>query len=108
MQYDPKNPLVQEIQAKVNRAYAYNNKITFCWIPSHREILGNEHADKQAYLASKYTNPTIPEVPAKDLNPYIDEQGKKWLQNQWDSFDQNKLHLVDSKIGEKKISRFRK
>ena len=106
MQYDPKNPLAQEIQSQVSRAYAYNNKVTFCWIPSHRNILGNEYADKQAYLASKKAASTFLPVIAKDLNSYIVAKGKKWLQNQWDFFDRNKLHLVDGKIGEKFFGSF--
>jgi hypothetical protein len=76
-QYDPKHPLAQEIQAKVCTAFAYNNKVTFCWIPSHRDILGNHYADKQAYLASKQNTDANPPVVAKDLNGYISEQGKK-------------------------------
>jgi ribonuclease HI len=107
MQYDPNNPLVQEIQAKLSTAFAYNNKVTFCWIPSHREILGNEYADKQAYQASQKTSPKHYPVVAKDLNAYIAEQGKKWLQNQWDAQDRNKLHFVDGEIGEKNFHSFK-
>ena len=106
MQYNPKNPLTQEIQAKLSRAYGFNNKITFCWVPSHRGILGNELADKQANIASKKYAPTDLPVVAKDLNSYITKQGKKWLQNQWDSLDRNKLHIVDNEIGEKIYHKF--
>ena len=106
MQYNPKNPLTQEIQAKLSRAYGFNNKITFCWVPSHRGILGNELADKQANIASKKYAPTDLPVVAKDLNSYITKQGKKWLQNQWDFLDRNKLHIVDNEIGEKIYHKF--
>ena len=40
MQYDPINPLLQEIQAKINRAFAYNNKIIL--IPIINTYLGIE------------------------------------------------------------------
>jgi ribonuclease HI len=30
-----------------------NNKITFSWIPGHREIQGNEHADRLAKAGLK-------------------------------------------------------
>jgi ribonuclease HI len=105
-QYDPKHPLAQEIQAKVSTAFAYNNKVTFCWIPSHRDILGNQHADKQAYQASKQNTNANSPVVAKDLNGYIMEQGKKWLQIEWDGKVLNKLHFVDGEIGEKKFQNF--
>ena len=102
----PKNPIAQEIQAKVSRAFGFGNKITFCWVPSHCNIVGNEIADKQAAIFSKKTTRADLPIVAKDLNPYIDGKGKIWLQNQWDFYDQNKLHLVDSKIGVKKFHTF--
>ena len=116
MQYDPKHPTVKEIQGQISRLYAYNTKIIFCWVPSHCGIAGNEHADKQANLASKKILPPATEaalpVVAKDLNSHIAEQGKLWLQNKWDqdSFDENgienKLHFIDQKIGERKFHIF--
>ena len=30
MQYDPKHPIVKEIQSQLSRLYAFDNKITFC------------------------------------------------------------------------------
>ena len=112
LQYDPKNPLAQEIQAKLSRAFAYNNKVIFCWVPSHREIIGNHYADKQAYQASKKNITKEKERPvvAKDLNAYIAEQGKKWLQNQWNAHNdqfENKLYFVDGEIGERKFHSFK-
>ena len=116
MQYDPKHPLVHEIQRKLSRLFAFQNKITFCWIPSHCQITGNELADKQALKASKkQLSPAIEAglpVVAKDLNSYIAEQGKTWLQNKWDRdcFDknniENKLHFLDKNIGERKFPVF--
>ena len=116
MQYDPKHPIAKQVKSQLSRLYAFQNKITLCWIPSHSGITGNELADKQANIASKKQlapalEASLPVV-AKDLNAYIAEQGKKWLQNKWDRdcFDrhgiENKLHFIDNKIGEKKYHTF--
>ena len=101
MQYNPKHPIAQEIQSKISSASVRNNKIIFCWIPSHCGIIGNENADKAAKQASSKITPTLEYVLAKDLYSYFHEQGNKWLQNQWDMQNQNKLHFIDGKIGEK-------
>ena len=106
MQYEPKNPLVQEIKTKLTRASTNSNNITFCWVPAHTGITGNEKADEQAKLASAITASTLLPVIATDFYAHIHTQGKKWLQNQWDSHDRNKLHLVDPKIGEKNYHTF--
>lgn len=116
MQYDPKHPIVQEIQSKISRLYAFNNKITLCWIPSHCGIVGNELADKQAHLASKEkltpALETALPVVAKDLNSHITEQGKIWLKNKWDRDSlnenniENKLHFIDPEIGDKNFHSF--
>jgi ribonuclease HI len=106
-QYDPKNPIVQDIQAKLCRTYAFGNRISFCWIPSHCNIPGNECADKMAKAASSTPTSSFHLVTTQDLNFHIKVQGKKWLQNQWDAEDKNKLHLVDGKIGEKKYHIFK-
>ena len=116
MQYDPKHPLVHKIKNQLSRLFAFQNKITFCWIPSHCNIAGNELADKQALKASKKQLPPAIEtdlpIPAKDLNSYITEQGKTWLQNKWDRdcYDknniENKLHFIDKNIGARAFQTF--
>ena len=42
---ESKNPLVNRVLQEI----LSNGKfITFCWIPNHRDITGNEHADRAA------------------------------------------------------------
>ena len=45
---ESKNPLVNRV-LQTCQEISFNGKfITFCWIPSHKDITGNEHADRAA------------------------------------------------------------
>ena len=43
-----KNPLVKSVLQTCQEILSGNKYITFCWIPSHRDIAGNEDADRAA------------------------------------------------------------
>ena len=43
-----KNPLVKSVSQTCQEILSGNKYITFCWIPSHRDIAGNEDADRAA------------------------------------------------------------
>ena len=45
---ESKNPLVNKILQTCKEILSGNKYITFCWIPSHRDITGNEDADRAA------------------------------------------------------------
>ena len=45
---ESKNPLVNRVLQTCQRILSGNKYITFCWIPSHRDIRGNENADRAA------------------------------------------------------------
>ena len=86
---NPKHPLVQSIQVAISRVHNQQKKISFCKVPSHVGILGNEAADKAANEAQ-----TLPGFHTMRI-PYIDyhhllrrNMMKKW-QQQWDHIDIN-------------------
>ena len=45
---ESKNPLVNRVLQACQEILSNGKFITFCWIPSHRDITGNEHADRAA------------------------------------------------------------
>ena len=59
---ESKNPLVNRVLQACQEILSNGKFITFCWIPSHRDIAGNEHADhaaKDALLKTTYTFWTV-------------------------------------------------
>ena len=48
---ESKNPLVNKVLQTCRDILSGNIYITFCWIPSHRDIKGNEDADRAAKYA---------------------------------------------------------
>ena len=45
---ESKNPLVNRVLQTCQEILFNGKFITFCWIPSHKDITGNEHADRAA------------------------------------------------------------
>ena len=56
---ESKNPLVNMVLQACQEILSNGKFITFCWIPSHWDITGNEHADR----AAKEAQPTHFELP---------------------------------------------
>jgi len=95
-----KHPLVLNtitLLSKLN----HEKNITYCWIPSHIGIKGNETAD---YFAKQALNKDITEypVPYTDFKEPINDFITKSWQIQWDSCENNKLHTITPTV--RKIS----
>ena len=64
---ESKNPLVNRVLQTCQEILSNGKFITFCWIPSHRDITGNEYADRAAKDALSKAQPTHFELPCTDV-----------------------------------------
>ena len=60
---ESKNPLVNRVLQACQEILSNGKFITFCWIPSHKDITGNERADRGAKDALSKAQPTHFELP---------------------------------------------
>ena len=101
---ESKNPLVNRV-LQACQEILYNGKfITFCWIPSHRDITGNEHADRAAKDALSKAQPTHFELPCTYVLWRFSHLSHVCGRNVWDKEVGNKLHAIMSQIDEKYYS----
>ena len=71
---ESKNPLVNRVLQACQKILSSCKFITFCWLPSHRDIRGNEDADCAAKDALSKAQPEKFELPCTDFfyeNPAI-------------------------------------
>ena len=54
---ESKNPLVNRVLQACQKILSNGKFITFCWLPSHRDIRGNEDADRAAKGALSKAQP---------------------------------------------------
>ncbi|KAF0755208.1 RNase H domain-containing protein, partial [Aphis craccivora] len=89
----PKNEITSNTQAILIQT---RKNIEFMWVPSHTGIVGNEKADKYAYLATNsFQNPKINNVPTNDIQNSIKQKILLAWQNYWNSIpSSNKLKSV--------------
>ena len=99
-----KNPLVNRVLQTCQEILSSSKFITFCWIPSHRDITGNEDADRAAKDALSKAQPTHFELPCADVFMKIQPFVSSLWQERWDKEVDNKLHVIMPQIDEKYYS----
>ena len=100
-QFNPKIELLKEIHELIYKISFQNSTLlTFCWIPSHCGITGNEHADKYAKLATNVQRECILPISASDMKPHIKNQIFSFWSQEWNSLTHNKLKNNGGKIEE--------
>ena len=72
-----KNPLVNRVLQTCQEILSNVKFITFCLIPSHRDIRGNEYADRAANDALSKAQPTHIELPCTDV--FSCDQAALWM-----------------------------
>ena len=101
---ESKNPLVNTVLQICQEILSNGKFLTFCWIPSHRDITGNEHADRAATYASSKAQPTNFELPCTDVFIKIHPFVLSLWQKRWDKEVGNKLHAIMPQIDDKYYS----
>ena len=78
-QFNPRHPLIQRAQEWIFLLHAKLREVTFCWIPAHVGLMGNEEADKEARSAAEMPQITITTIPNVDMKMSI----RKYILEKW-------------------------
>ena len=76
--YDPQHPIIQSIQDWLFRLSSKFKSVSFCWVPSHVGIQGNELADSEAKAVIRKCI-SFHSIPVSDMKPMI----REYIKNKW-------------------------
>ena len=94
----PKNQLVKEIQKRIDKLLREGETVSFCWIPAHVGVPGNEKADKAAKAAIQCTQ-ARDGIPCRDYYPSLKKIIWRRWQNAWNSEPMaNKLRNIKEDV----------
>ena len=77
------NTIVQDILELLVLLREKGISVTFCWVPGHSNIAGNEHADKEAKAAVRLPRVSNQVIPLSDVNSYIKQKVKDKVVSDW-------------------------
>jgi ribonuclease HI len=97
--YNSPHPLVTTIHRWLIRLHTRQKTITFCWVPGHVKITGNEAADELSRrAAAEETPPWNDEVPHRDHYPIFRRKLLDEWQGQWTRLEDNKLRKIKDSV----------
>ena len=83
--FNSRHPLVLEILEWLLIAKRRGKEISFCWVPAHVGISGNERADALAKSATTMIVPRHFKLPYRDMFPVIKQKVQSQWQQCWES-----------------------
>ena len=99
--HESKNPLVNRVLLTCQEILSGDKYVTLCWIPSHKDIKGNEDADRATKDALSKAEPENFEHPCTDVFMKIQPFISSLWQERWDKEVDNKLHAIMPQIDDK-------
>ncbi|XP_076061530.1 uncharacterized protein LOC143037283 [Oratosquilla oratoria] len=91
------NPLTRKISQWVFLLQC-RGTISFCWVPAHVHIYGNEKADQLAKSAAASLIPKRCAIPYRDILPSITNIIHKSWKQQWNEVGHNKMKEITTNI----------
>ena len=98
---ESKNPFVNRVLQAYQKILSNGKFITFCWLPSHRDIRGNEDTDRAAKDALSKAQTENFELPCTDVFMKIQPFISSLWQERWNKEVGNSLHAIMPQIDEK-------
>ena len=93
------NPIVTEIHRWISMVQSLNKNITFCWVPSHVGVRGNEEADRAAgEIAASDAHVPNMALPHRDYYAQFNQDMHKKWQQSWNNQPNNKLYRIKTEL----------
>ena len=99
LHYNSPHPLVTTIHRWLIRLSTRQKTVTFCWVPGHVRVAGNEAADELSRNAAAGETPHWNEsVPHRDHYPIIRKKLLDEWQEEWTHLENNKLRKIKEDV----------
>ena len=92
------HPVVREIYRWLRVLHSRGKSVTFCSVPGHVGVAGNEQADRAAAAAvgNEFVSPVS--LPARDYYAHFSAALRRWWHLSWQTAGPNKLRSIKNSI----------